>query len=127
MIRRQLNEVTPDDLYALIENEVEESRTLEFKEDFGTSDGGTRRINDEQKKEFLADVDALANTSGGDLVIGIREESGKASEVVGVALDDPDKEFQKLESILRDSLEPRLPGIQMRSVPVDGRVVLIIR
>lgn len=118
----------PEDLHNLVENRVRESRTLEFKVDYGRAEGRTRRLNDEQKKEFLADVSAFANTAGGDLVIGIREDSGEAAEVVGLDLEDPDEEIRKLDSVLRDSLEPRLPGVTLHSVELEnGCHVLVIR
>jgi hypothetical protein len=128
MLSKAPGESTPADLDQLRENRVRESRTLEFKLDYGRADGKTRRLNDAEKKEFLADVSALANSGGGDLVIGIREESGEAVEVVGMDLEDPDAELNKLENILRDCLEPRLPNPSFGHVQLEnGRQVFIIR
>jgi predicted HTH transcriptional regulator len=84
---------------------------------------------DAEVKEYLKDVSSFANTYGGDLVIGIEEEEeGVAKKVVGLFGVDPDKELQRLESLTRDGIEPRIVGIRMKSVSVTGGgVVFIIR
>ena len=59
-------------LTSLVENQVAESRDLEFKQVLpGRSD--------EQVKEFLKDVTALANAQGGDLIFGVQDENGVAT------------------------------------------------
>lgn len=97
-----------------------EGRTLDFKRDgIGT--------NDEAKREFLADVSSLANTAGGHIIIGMDENEGVASELVGVELVDADAEKLRLEAIVRDGLDPRLPSVGIQAVPLEGgRWVLII-
>jgi hypothetical protein len=74
---------------------------LEFKRDL--PGGG-----DDAKREFLADVSALANTSGGDLLYGVEEDNGCASTITGIAPDDVDAEILRLENILNSGLEPRI-------------------
>ncbi len=55
----------------LIEHQVPESRNLEFKRQLpGNSDS--------EKKEFLADVTAMANSGGGDIVYGMRNFMNKS-------------------------------------------------
>ena len=64
MIQKRLVDLAPSDFEALVANAVAESATLEFKRSlFGN--------NDADKREFLADVSALANSAGGDLIFGI--------------------------------------------------------
>ena len=48
-----------------------ESQTLEVKQSLPGTD-------DKSRNEFLKDVCALANSSGGDILYGIREKSGRA-------------------------------------------------
>ncbi|WP_214471767.1 ATP-binding protein [Mesorhizobium sp. dw_380] len=115
MLRQAFDEITADHLRQLVENGVEESRTLEFKADYGHPNGRSRTLNDEQKRELLADVSSFANTGGGDLLFGIREEAGKAVDVAGLDLADPDAELLRVQSILRDNLEPPISGITIRS------------
>ncbi len=116
-----LNQVSEADLQRLIDNRVPENITLEFKRDpYGA--------NDQAKKEWLKDISALANTAGGDLIIGIAEEDGVASKLVGIGSTTADEEIRRLEAILQDGLEPRLIGTQMRPVVLSaGGFVLVVR
>ena len=67
LLGKLLQEVTLEDLNGLVQAQIPESPTLEYKEALpGRADG--------ERKEFLADVSALANTSGGVIIFGIREE-----------------------------------------------------
>jgi hypothetical protein len=115
-----IDRITEADLQALIEAGVAEGRDIDFKvESWGTSDP--------HKKEFLADVSSLANTVGGHIVVGMREEGGIARELVGVEVD-PDKERLRLEQLARDGLQPRIMGLQIAAVKVGGgRHALVIR
>lgn len=62
-LNRPLDSVEESDLQELIDNQVPEGKTIEYKEALpGNSDG--------DKKEFLADVSSFANAAGGDLIFG---------------------------------------------------------
>lgn len=102
MIPKTLDLIASSDIAALVTDQFHESRNLEFKRD----PVGSR---DEDKREFLADVSALANTLGGDIVFGVEEVGGFASGLAPLRLPDPDVEILRLENILRSGLEPRLP------------------
>jgi hypothetical protein len=120
MIQKRFEDVTEDDLVALIENQVREGRTIDCKRELP---GG----NDASKKEFLADVSSFANTSGGDLIFGMDEVEALPSKIVGLQSGDLDKERQRLENILASGLEPRV-RYEIRDVDCDGgRRVLILR
>ena len=115
-----LSRVQLGDLQALVVEQAREGRRIEFKQMVEGDDGA--------KREFLADVSSLANASGGDLVIGIRDENGIAVELVGLVRAAADAETLRLENIVRDGLEPRLPGVRTRVVDIDEeRSVLVMR
>ena len=116
-----LDQVSEADLQRLVDNRVPENITLEFKrEAYGA--------NDQAKKEWLKDISALANTAGGDLIIGVEEEDGVASKLVGISSTTADEEIRRLEAILQDGLEPRLIGTQIRPVDLSaGGFVLVVR
>jgi hypothetical protein len=116
-----LNQVSEADLQRLVDNRVPENITLEFKrESYGA--------NDQAKKEWLKDISALANTAGGDLIIGVEEEDGVASKLVGISSTTADEEIRRLEAILQDGLEPRLIGTQIHPVVLSaGGFVLVVR
>ncbi|MDH2355886.1 ATP-binding protein, partial [Bradyrhizobium sp. SSUT112] len=80
---------------------------------------------DNDVKEFLKDISSFANTSGGHLIIGVDEKDGIPTQIVPV-VGSVDQELQRLENLARDGLEPRIPGIQMRAVPVTGGSVFVI-
>lgn len=106
----------------LVENGVPEGPTLEFKRDQYTWDQDGR-------KEFLKDVVSLANTFGGHLIIGVREEDGVASEVTPLTIQDIDSELLRMESLISDGVEPRISGIRQRYVHAneakEGGIFLI--
>ncbi|QBR03770.1 helix-turn-helix domain-containing protein [Paraburkholderia pallida] len=77
-----------------------EGRTLDFKEALDLSDAGRRAL--------AEDVCAFANTIGGDLVFGIREQGGVAEDIVPVELQNPDTALLQLTNALRDMVEPRV-------------------
>jgi hypothetical protein len=119
MLVKRLSEVTIEDAKGL--TGVAESAHLDFKSAVvGTAD--------RDKREFLADVTALANATGGDLIYGITTSDGVATEVHGVELDDPDKEKLRLGDIIRSGSEPRLIHFDMVWLPmVENRGVLVLR
>src|SRR5438309_10088622 len=101
MILKPLDQISEDDINALVTNGVPEAITLEYKRDLpGTADA--------DKREFLADVSAFANTQGGDLLYGIDEAAGIPTTITGIVSPDLDVEVLRLESLLRDGLEPRI-------------------
>lgn len=104
----------------LVVQRVPEGMDLEFKEALY---GGA----DKDRREFLKDVTALANTAGGHLVIGVREDGGAAAALAPVTGSDADGEKQRLENMLLASVEPRLVGVQIREIPVDEGYVLLLR
>jgi hypothetical protein len=120
MIPKRLEDISEDDVVALIENQVREGRTIDYKRELpGNSDGN--------KKEFLADVSSFANTSGGDLIFGMAEVEACPSEIVGLQSGDLDKERQRLESIMASGLEPRI-RYEVRDISCAGdKKVLILR
>ena len=118
--RTDVEVITEADLQELLDNEVGEGILLDYKLDvYGSSDA--------DKKEFLKDGSSFANTGGGHILIGIEEDGGLPTNIVGIA-GDLDAEMLRLETLLRDRLEPRILGIRMVAVPLmNGRRVLIIR
>ena len=114
--------VTERDLQELVQAQVPEGLRLDFKQkQYGTSDS--------DKRELLKDVSALANSHGGHLVIGVKEQSGVATEVVGVSDGiDLDAEIQRIEQIIRSGLDPPIPGFRTKAIRLaSGKNVILIR
>lgn len=122
MIERPLDQITLDDIDALVTFQRSESRTLDFKEAFPSGDHKGVR-------DFLADVTAFANTDGGDIVIGVREDkNGVAAEVAGIGRTGLDQELRRIDDQLRSLVDPSVPSFKVRELPrPDGKSVLVIR
>jgi len=121
MISKPLDATTLDDLQRLLENRISEGKTIEYKQVLpGRPDG--------EKIKFLRAVSSLANTAGGDLLYGVEAQDGIPEALPGLLQPNEDEIKLRLESLLRDGVEPRIPTIQFRFVPVNGdRTILIVR
>jgi hypothetical protein len=120
MIEKKLDQIKELDLNQLKENEVIESKKIEYKRELHLE-------NRVEKKEFLADVSSFANTSGGDLIIGISESNGIPDVIEGLDKDIIDELKGKIEGLLRDGTEPRIK-VDIKEVPLsNSKFALIIR
>jgi len=119
--RKRLEEVNMDDFEKLIENRRAEDKTLEYKRELKVDKPS-------DKKEFLADISAFANTSGGYLIYGIEESKGVPTRICGVELDDFDATKNRLEQMILDGIEPRIRGIEFHRVELHNeRSVITIK
>src|SRR6266852_7196550 len=110
---KAVTELTEADIRTLIDNEVQEGKCVEYKRDLpGRSDG--------EKKEFLFDVSSFANASGGHLVYGIEEQGGIPKHLCGLTVADLDTELLRFQSMILDGIDPRIPGLEARFVPVGN-------
>ena len=123
MLAKRLTESDDAYLDSLIANQVEESKTLDYKRTLpGTSDG--------DKIEFLADVSSFANTAGGDILYGVDAPppAGIPTSIPGLPANNIEADKLRLENILGTGLDPRLEQIGLQFVPVgSGQGVLIVR
>ncbi len=108
------SELNEEDLKSLIDDKVSEGKYIEYKQALPST-------TDRDKKEFLADVSSFSNTAGGYVFYGISEESGLPQEVLGLEGIDPDSELLRLENMLRDAITPRIPGVNIRAIPMKDR------
>jgi hypothetical protein len=118
-ISKPLAQLGTSDLEELITNSVAESKTLEFKSALpGTTES--------ERKEFLADISSLANSEGGNVVYGIREKDGIAVEINGLGHKMSDAIRLRLDSMMRDGIEPRL-SVEYGLIDTPKGDVLVIR
>ncbi len=107
-----------DTIKSLIDGKVRESVHLEFKrETYGNTDA--------DKKEFLKDISAFANTLGGHLIIGIGENEGGAASVEPI-LESVDKESDRLQNMARTGIEPPILGLDIKPIDIDDKNIIII-
>lgn len=123
LIGKKFDSISVEDFQSLIDNEVSEGRTTEYKSELNIDSG-------DEKKEFLADVSSFANTDGGDLIFGIQEaeDTHTPCNLCGIQIDNVENLILKLESMFRDSFQPRIPDIQIKAIPISvGNSLLLIR
>jgi predicted HTH transcriptional regulator len=119
MLTKALAALTPHDFVGLVG--TAESRYLDFK---SAPVGGSP----DDRREFLADVSAFANASGGDIVFGVTTADGAAAATPGIELANADDEKLRLGEMIRSGLEPRLTTFDLEWVPLAGlRGFLIVR
>src|SRR5438046_77247 len=117
---KPLESITEADLQEQVDNQVLELKTQEYK---AVLPGNS----DRDKKEFIAAVSSFANAAGGLLIYGIRTEKGVPKELVGLKGISVDDEKLRLENMIRDGVAPRIPGIEIRPIPlhVSSEAILI--
>jgi hypothetical protein len=127
MLPINLHDLTCNDIQRLIDSEVTESLTLEYKEALPTTSG-------DDKREFLYDVAAMANRAGGDIVYGLADRRGSDSQSTGIAecvagmkFNNAQTEIARLASLIKDGITPRLAGVVMQPVSFGNGDVLVIR
>lgn len=121
MFTKEFEEISLTDLQALVDEGIPEGRQLEFKRDhYGRKD--------DDRREFAADVSAMANALGGYLLIGIDEQNGIASDVCGVTERDPDGLVRAVSESIRSSFEPPLLDLRIKWIVLGAeRGVLVIK
>jgi hypothetical protein len=99
---------------------IPEGILVDYKESlYGGSDADV--------KEFLKDVSSFANTAGGHLFTGVKEDEGLPTEPSPLAIN-PDEQLQRLENLVRDGIEPRIVGLRMKAIQMtDGGHVILLR
>jgi len=82
MLYKSIDQIDISDMQALIDNEVGESKTIEYKSELKIDLGDDR-------KEFLADITSFANADGGDILFGIKEDAktNLPTELCGIEME----------------------------------------
>jgi predicted HTH transcriptional regulator len=118
MIPKPLDQIDQAALERLVTDQVHEGRTIEYKRAISLS-------NDEHRRELARDVSSFANAAGGDFIFGVEEakdENGKnvgyPEKVVGVECPNFDGTKLRIESVIRENIDPRVQGIGFHKV--DG-------
>lgn len=120
MIPKPLDKIDVADIQALVTNCDAERRTLDFKRELPGN-------KEKDYNELRADVTSFANTSGGDLIFGVDETGGVATDVCGLPEVDADAEIRRIESVIQERVHPRVPGFESRAItiPHKGPVIVV--
>ncbi len=117
---RDLLRISQDDIQALVAERHAEGTYLEFKRELPRPDAGGRH-------EFLADVSAFANSSGGDLVYGIEEDGEGRAAAISALQGNADEACRRVQDVLLNGIEPRVPGLQVQAIAVAGGFIIVVR
>ena len=108
---------TKEDLQRLVDEEIQESLTLDYK----ASPALAR--DDKPRDELCKDVSAFANSAGGQIIYGIVEKDRKPVKVD----DGSDLSREWIEQVIDTHVEPRLDGLVITPVPVgSGRHAYVL-
>ncbi|HSQ98082.1 MAG TPA: ATP-binding protein [Rickettsiales bacterium] len=122
VIDKDIKQITEEDLENLVLNKRQEDTFLDFKRDlYGKTDT--------DKKELLKDVSAFANSSGGEIIIGIEEDNySQAKELCGFSCDNIAVEKNRIEQIIINGLEPKLDTFKVRYINLkQNKYAIVIR
>jgi hypothetical protein len=117
------SEWTESDIQILIDQEVEESLNLDYKE------SAALQKHDKQKNDISKDVSAFANSAGGIIVYGVVETKNYLPERIdsGVSRHEISKEW--IESVILSRIRPRIDGVRINQVRLasgEDRVLYIV-
>lgn len=130
LLGKKLSDLNKLDFERLIDNKITESIMLDYKLELP-------KPNDAGKKEFLADITAMANTVGGLIIYGLKEakedghNAGYPDEIVGLKATDGSEinvEILKqwFDSVTRDGIEPRIQGMEYHDYLYYGKLLFIV-
>lgn len=116
-------EWTEDDVLGLIRDEVQESINLDYK----ASDSLDNT--DRKKKEIGKDVSAFANSAGGTILYGVREDKHLPTNIdAGYDPDEIRKEW--LEQVINSNIQRRIGGVRINPIALrktnPGRVIYAV-
>lgn len=97
------------DLLSLISNKTKESITLDYKE------CGSLANTEGKKNELSKDVSAFANSAGGTIIYGVKEDKYVPTVIDnGFAPHEISKEW--LEQVINSKIHPRIEGIRINQI-----------
>ena len=129
ILTKPADQLSIDDLNALINSRVQEDEQIEFKGGLPAEKGQVDpwysggKLKKKAKTEILEESVAFANAFGGTLILGIEEK--KSSNGPGVAnkispIPRCDDLASSLELIFRDCVEPHIPGLEIAPIRTQG-------
>jgi hypothetical protein len=118
---KKFMEITDDDIGYLIANKIPENKTLEYK----------RQLPDKNKEDaklkILQSVCAFANTDGGIIIFGMKEnENGEAAEIMNIDTSTDD-DFLQIQNMVRNRIEPKITPLDLRELQINGRKIYLMR
>lgn len=118
---KSINDITDDEIDALVQNRIGERQHLEFKVTVEYRD-------DEKRLELLRDVVSLANGGGGYLIVGIREDGkGRAVKYEPGLVGNTESIRKVIRDLCQVHISERIKGLEVVAREVKGNPLVIVR
>ncbi len=115
-----LKNIQIDDIQFLVDNQIVEDVSLEFKAKcWGKSDSEVR--------ELLRDISSMANARGGHIIIGIEEDEerdGVPKSLIGI--ENAEEEKQRILNLCLACIDERLIGLDAKIISVSNGIDVIV-
>lgn len=114
-----------EDILRLENNQIKENKSLEYKKEL-------KFESNEDKREFLFDIASMYNTDGGCIIYGIedikdeKKQNTGIPKIHGIAIENEDKLFQKIEDTIKSNTEPSINNIVLKKIKTGDKKVLVI-
>lgn len=124
VIDKDFENIDIDDIRFLVNNKIAENLSIDYKvQNYDKTNSG--------KKELLKDVTAFANSSGGDLIIGVGDDKyNQASFIKGIEVNNIAEEVNRIEQIIYSGTEPKLNTFKVKYIRLNNysnKYLIIIR
>jgi hypothetical protein len=111
------------DLLALIEHKVQENLEMDYKQ------CDALQITESRKNEISKDVSAFANSAGGVIVYGMKE-NGHVPTALDIGFDPNQISKEWLEQVINSRIQRRLVGVRVNQVDLattaPGKVAYVV-
>lgn len=117
---RSLNDISLDDIRFLVENRVPENPHLDYKE---SPYGRTQQ----DQREMLRDITGMANSGGGYLIIGIREDHASRAGAL-TPFPEAHRHAQAINQRCLDGIRDRIEGLEVAVYETEfSQGIIVIR
>jgi predicted HTH transcriptional regulator len=114
-----LEQISNDEIISIVNEHLSERQHVEYKVTINHRD-------DTDRFETLCDICSFANSGGGYLIVGIRDDgSGRAQKIETV--NDPERIVRSIRSLCIDHIAERIDGLEMEVREINGDSVILIR
>ncbi len=124
---KEFGEWTEEDMFAIIHNEAyKENEFIDYKENFAPLECLDKMQKKKKQDEFRHDICSFANSNGGFLLFGIKEEAGVPVNISGISIDNIDKfELDRRNEL--SGILPIVPNVAFSFVLLknDNYIVII--
>lgn len=127
-LKLPLNLNTAADIQRLVDEQVHEQLTLEYKGEI------PHPKNDEEIRKFAKDIAAMANSAGGIILYGVHElKKGERGRLQGppdpakpLGIRSADKaECERLQQLANSNISPNVPGLTFHPIEISDDVYVI--